>query len=653
VLRQGQPLQLTIPVVHWTMAALGRALLARLELLVGFGGGLVLAALALYTLWQRPDVPAARPLLLLAAAFLAIQISHLLPDGLSVQFNLLAAYAHGVFGFILFGALLGPALLAFTLQFPQPKQLVQRRPWLGQAPFGLGLLVGLALLTGLAPTFGWLTTVAMLLTSLACLIHAGFTQRDAVSRAQLQWAGSGLLLGIALMLLVYPAASGRIANPQLAQLMGSGFQLGFTLIGVTLAVAVLRYRLFEIEPVLNRALVYLTLSAGVVGVYVLLVGYLGWLFRSEGNLLLSLIATGVVAVGFAPARQLVQRGVNRLLYGERDEPYRVLSRLGQQLETAAEPASALKRAAETLARSLKLPYVAIIHREEAGDRLLAAVGQGTAAVVQVPLTYAGAPVGALVVAPRDGEATLSDVDQRMLAELARPISVVAHAAALQARLEQARLRLVSERGEARRRLGSDLHDQIGHQLTAVTRRVEQAGQLVGGEQAQVEGQLRHIAGQLRAITEQVRGLAHELFPPELALLGLEQAIRERALASPHLAVQVIVAEPLPRLPAEVEAALYAITLEGLTNIDKHAGASRGVVRLQASEALWPGGRQIELLLQDDGVGLPAGHSQGMGLLSMQARAAELGGTCQIDGTPGQGTHIRVQIPYHSTAEKQP
>ena len=251
-----------MPVVHWTLAALGRAQLARLELFVGFCGGLILTVLALYTLRQRPDVPAARPLLLLAAAFLAIQISHLLPDGLSVQFNLLAAYAHGIFGFILFGALLGPALLAFTLQFPQPKRLVQRRPWLGYAPFGLGLVVGLALLTGLAPTFGWLATVGMLLASLGCLVHAGLTQRDAVSRAQLQWAGTGLLVGIALMLLVYSAASGMVANPLLAQLLGAGFQLGFSLIGVTLAVAVLRYRLFDIEPVLNRALVYLTLSAG-------------------------------------------------------------------------------------------------------------------------------------------------------------------------------------------------------------------------------------------------------------------------------------------------------------------------------------------------------------------------------------------------------
>ncbi len=103
--------------------------------------------------------------------------------------------------------------------------------------------------------------------------------------------------------------------------MGAGFQLSFTVLGVTLAIAVLRYRLFDIDLVINRTLVYAVLTSGVIGVYVLVVGYLGWLFQNQGNLTLALIATGLIAVGFAPARQLVQRGVNRLLYGERDEPY--------------------------------------------------------------------------------------------------------------------------------------------------------------------------------------------------------------------------------------------------------------------------------------------------------------------------------------------
>jgi signal transduction histidine kinase len=651
VLRQGRAIDLAVPIVQWIPAALVRMQLVGPEMLVGVLGGLILTALAIYTLWQRPEAPAARPLLLLGATFLAIQISHLLPDGLSVQFNRLASYAHMVFGFLLFGTLLGPSLLAFTLHFPRTKDVVQRHPWLGRVPYGLGLLVGAALLTGQAPSVGWLATVGMLMASLVSLVHAGITQRDAVSRAQLQWAGCGLILGVVLMLLVYPAASGMVAQPFLAQLMGAGFQIGFTVIGVALAIAVLRYRLFDIELVINRALVYATLTAGVIAVYVLVVGYLGWLFHTEANLALSLIATGIIAVGFAPAQQLVQRSVNRLLYGEREEPYHVLTRLGQQLETAAAPSAVLAQAAETVGRALKLPYVAIAHQEQDRPRLLAVYGQAPANVTHVPLTYAGAAVGTLIVAPRDPYAPLSPADQRLLTELARPIGVVAHAAALGARLEHARLRLVTERGEARRRLGSDLHDRIGHQLTGVTRQVEQALRVARDDPARMQILLADINQQLVAVTGQVRDLAHQLFPPELAVLGLIEAIRERALAHTHLAVQMVAPQPLPELPAEIEAAVYAITLEALTNVDKHAGASRCTIRIQiVADGTWQVGRQLELVICDDGAGLPAGGTQGLGLLSMQARAAEVGGTCRIESPPRQGTSVVVRIPYDSTTE---
>lgn len=644
VLRQDRSFAVAIPVVAWTPAAMWRMQRERPEILIGLMGGLILTGLALYTFWQRPDAPAASPLLLLGATFLAIQISHLLPDGVSAQFDTLAFYGSGVFGYLLFGSMLGPSLLAFTLQFPRPKRVLERHAWLGVAPFGLGLLVGAALLSGQAPTFGWLATVGMLFASLVSFLHAVWTQRDAISRVQLQWAGCGVLVGIALMLLVLPAASGMVALPLLARLMGAGFELGFMVLGITLTIAVLRYQLFAIDLVINRALVYATLTVGVIGVYVLVVGYLGWLFRTEGNLALSLIATGLIAVGFAPAHQLVQRGVNRLLYGDRDEPYRVLSRLGQQLETAAAPPVVLAQAAETLARSLKLPYVAIVHHEEDASRVLAATGSATAAVTEVPLTYAGSAVGALLVAARDPLVPLSRADQRLLAEVARPISVVAHAAALQNRLEQARLRLVTERGEARRQLGSDLHDRIGHQLAAATRQVERAGHLVADDRPGAYRLLNDIAQQLRGVAQEVRGLAHALFPPELALLGLVEAIRERALAYAHLPIDIVVPVALPQLPAEVEVALYAITLEALTNIDTHARASHCVIRFQMIERVAQGAQQLELLICDNGDGFSVSARRGVGLLSMQARAIEVGGSCQIDSTPSHGTSVRVQIP---------
>ena len=124
-------------------------------------------------------------------------------------------------------------------------------------------------------------------------------------------------------------------------------------------IAILRYRLYDIDVVINRTLVYGALSACVVGIYVLAVVALGALFQAQGNLAISLLATGLVAVLFQPLRMRLQRGVNRLMYGERDDPYAVLSRLGQRLEAALAPDAALNTVVQTVAQALKLPYAEI------------------------------------------------------------------------------------------------------------------------------------------------------------------------------------------------------------------------------------------------------------------------------------------------------
>src|SRR5215211_3707759 len=121
----------------------------------------------------------------------------------------------------------------------------------------------------------------------------------------------------------------------------------FTYIGI------LRYRLYDIDVVINRTLVYGALSACVVGIYVLAVVALGTVFQARGNLAVSLLATGFVAVLFQPLRSRLQRGVNRLMYGERDDPYAVVSRLGKRLEAALAPDAALNTVVQTVAQALK------------------------------------------------------------------------------------------------------------------------------------------------------------------------------------------------------------------------------------------------------------------------------------------------------------
>ncbi len=412
--------------------------------------------------------------------------------------------------------------------------------------------------------------------------------------------------------------------------------------GIGLTVALLRYQLFDIDRIVNRALVYFGLTVSVIVLYVLVVGYLSYLFQSQGSLLISLTTTGVVAVLFEPIRRGLQRGVNRLMYGERDEPFELLMRLGRQVESAHDSSSGLAVTVETVAKALKLPYVALALSGEEKLQVAAQYGTPQNQVVNFPMVIAGQNIGEFRASTRSTDEPFSQVDRQLINNLVRQISVAAHAHLLGIRLEQARLRLVTERGEARRRLGRDLHDDVGHQLSALVQQIEHLKDNVQKDPLGAEFTFSTINQQLINLTTHIRELAHQLFPPELELLGLAGALRERTLIHPNLKVILNSPEDLPVLPAEIETAVYYIVLESLTNIEKHAQAQSCQIdlRLHPSQPL----PVLKLTIQDDGRGLAEPPLGGIGLLSMQARAAEVGGTFMMDILPGKGTTISVVIP---------
>lgn len=150
-------------------------------------------------------------------------------------------------------------------------------------------------------------------------------------------------------------------------LMIGGVWVVLTVNVIFAGIAILRHRLYDINLIINRTLVYGTLSAGVAGMYVVLGGMLGTLSQSSGNFMIALLATGLAAFIVQPLRVRLQRSVNRLMYGDRDDPYTVLSRLSQQLKATLAPSAVLPAIAETVARTLKLPYVAISLRADDGQ----------------------------------------------------------------------------------------------------------------------------------------------------------------------------------------------------------------------------------------------------------------------------------------------
>lgn len=416
----------------------------------------------------------------------------------------------------------------------------------------------------------------------------------------------------------------------------TGVTLAYLLIPLSIGVSVLRYQLWDIERVVNRTLVYTALTACVIGGYVFMVGGLGTLFQARGNIFLSLVATGFIAVLFQPLRERLQKGVNRFMYGERDDPYRVLSKLNARLGSVLEPASILPTVVQTIAEMLKLPYVALTIREGDSFTLAASTGTSGGDALTLPLLHQHEAVGQLLLGPRGGE-RFSVREEKLFGDLAHQAAEAVQAVRLNAELQRSRQRLVTLREEERRRIRRDLHDGLGPTLVGINL---QAGALLKlfPDNAEAHAVVGDLRGEIRKAIADIRHLVYELRPPALDELGLSGALRAYAQrCESGLCVSIEIPETLPPLPAAVEVAVYRIAQEALTNVVKHAQAGCCWVTLELDDPL-------RLNIIDDGVGLPTARSQGVGLHAMHERAAELGGTVVIGTVPGGGTRVQVSLP---------
>ncbi len=505
-------------------------------------------------------------------------------------------------------------------------------------PFGAERIAGLS---GLIGTVTSVLVLAALLAPIAALFTR-FRRSRGEERQQVKWVLYAVAVLVAAIVAVnlWPALDPSAAGAIL-------FFVGQLAIPGAICIAIFKYRLYDVDLVINRTLVYGALTACVVGIYVLVVGYLGALLRTDGNLLVSLIATGLVAVLFQPLRERLQRGVNRLMYGERDEPYAVLSRLGERLEATLAPEAVLPAIVETVREALKLPHAAIALPRDGDDfEVTAASGEPLGGPpiepLVLPLSYGGETVGRLLLASRGSGEGFSGADRRLLEDLARHAGVAVHGVRAMADLRRSREKLILAREEERRRLRRDLHDELAPTLAALGLSAATVGELIPrdpGGAAVANDKLRTA---IRATVRDVRRLVYDLRPPALDELGLVEAVRERASrleAGEGLRATVEAPETLPPLPAAVEVAAYRIVQEALTNVTRHARAGACSVRLTCCK-----GQPLTVEITDDGVGPPERSLGGVGLHSMRERAAELGGTCEISPASPSGTRVLARLP---------
>lgn len=504
---------------------------------------------------------------------------------------------------------------------------------------------------------GWsLMLSAWLLTGVAAQVNRYRRSSDPAERQRTKWFVFGVAVCVAGLVtyatipLVVPILQEPGEPGVVYELVAKPFVVFvLALIPLSIGVAVLRYRLFDIDLVINRALVYGALTACVVGLYVLVVGGLGVLTDARNHPVFSLLATGLVAVLFAPLRERLQRTVNRLVYGERDEPYEVLSRLGQRLEGALNPDAALDTIVETVAWALKLPYAKITVEREGEIVTSAAYGVSVGGDLTVlPLVDETERVGRLILAPRTPGEPFTASDRRLLHDLARRAGAAVQAVRLTADLRRSRERLVTAREEERRRLRRDLHDGLGPRLAAQTLKVGAARSLFPRDPAAADALLVELEADTDGALADLRHLVYDLRPPALDQFGLAGAIRDVAeryapANGNGLRVSISTPEVLPALPAAAEVAAYRIVGEALANTARHANASVCAMRLSVGDEL------LEVEITDDGVGIPADHHSGVGLHSMRERAAELGGTCEIGSITSGGTRVLARLPLKKSS----
>lgn len=624
------------------------AVFAALSALASLATALLCFTLALLFFRQRFTEPVAAGLsfyLLLYAVIMAGPLEHWSAYWLDDQLLALR----------LQGGLITVPTIALLVLFPNGRFVPGWSRWL--VPIAIPVGAALSLLPTEDPSLftGPLSSIITGLTiGLIGLFAVGFyaqyvryrQKSTAVERQQTKWVVYGLALWLGYMLLSsfpYYYLQGLPPDapaPWWTSISVLGWFLSLSIVPICLAIAITRYQLWDIDVLINRTLVYGVLTVAVLGLYGVLVGATGMLFQTQDNWLATLLITGLVAVLFQPLRDRLQQGVNRLIYGHRDEPLEVLARLGRQLEDALPPEQVLPTLVETIAQTLKLPYAAITMQQGRAEQTAAAYGKPRGQVQTFPLVYQGSTIGHLQVAPRAAEESFTPAEDRLLQNIARQSGTAVHALQLATDLQQARQQVVTSREEERRRLRRDLHDGLGPSLAAVLLKIGSARTWLA-EQPEVSGKLlAEMESDIETTLADLRRIVYDLRPPALDQFGLVGALGAYAetCESDTLIVRLDAPDPLPPLPAAVEVAAYHISREGLTNVVRHAEARHCTL------SLWLENGQLHLTLQDDGQGFVSGRQVGVGLAAMRERAAELGGSCTMVGDAGKGVLVAAVLP---------
>lgn len=548
------------------------------------------------------------------------------------------------------------SLCLFFVLFPNGRFVPKWSPYVLIA---IGILLLLNFIEELPPWVMYLRLLVTLSFLLYAQIHRYRKVSSQVERQQTKWVVfgfSGAIFGF-LCLVFIPLLFDRtiFENGSVLYFMffNSSVYLFMLLIPVSITFALLRRKLWDIDPLLNRTFVYAIMLLVVIGIYVAVVWYLSNMFKTDDhNLAISIIATSIVAVSFSPIKEKVQQMLIYKMYGEQGNPYFVLALLGKKIQELQTPEQVLDQVVQTLKEILRLPYASIQLLQNNEEIILAQYGESQSEVRRLPIMYRGTMIGCLLVAPRSPGEAFTKADEKLwevliqqLGPLLQDLKATEDVKALNRVLQTSRERLVLAREEERHFLRRNLHDDLAPRLAALAYTAAAAEDLVEKDPQTVKALLAEHQRMILGTVDDIRRLVYDLRPAAIDELGLVAAVKQRmeevsSIGNTSFSYELPI--KLEHIPPAVEVAVFRIISEGVVNVVRHAQANHASVSLVVLED------RLVIEICDDGIGLmekkEARTIGGLGVPSMKERAAELGGELTIERMIEGGTRISAWIP---------